>query len=293
MQLNQVRYFIEASRLLNFTKAAEICHVTQPALTKGIKALEDELGGPLFHRSPKLCLTDLGRRVLPFVEQTYEAANAVRQQARCLHSGEVVPIGIGLDATISTSLIRPILAELCRSFPGLSVRLLTAPVDAMLRALLDGEIDLIARANNGDADRHLLHRLPLVTESFDLVFASTHRFADTEDIDLNHLLTASDRISFCRTADRLLAELGTLEPARHVVSTPSQLDNLIQLDAGWALLPKDHKEGGAGIRRTLPEPGVNRLIELVYPAGRLHGPAVSAFIRLARMGARPTYARAS
>jgi LysR family hydrogen peroxide-inducible transcriptional activator len=75
MQLNQVRYFIEAARLLNFTKAAVACNVSQPALTKGIKTLEDELGGPLFHRAPKLCLSDLGKRVMPYLEQTYERAD--------------------------------------------------------------------------------------------------------------------------------------------------------------------------------------------------------------------------
>ena len=56
MEMSQIRYVLAAARHLNFTKAAAECHVTQPALTKGVKALEGELGAPVFHRE--------GRRIL-------------------------------------------------------------------------------------------------------------------------------------------------------------------------------------------------------------------------------------
>ena len=50
MEMHQVRYFLAACDTLNFTRAAEICHISQPALTTAIKKLEDDLGSPLFHR---------------------------------------------------------------------------------------------------------------------------------------------------------------------------------------------------------------------------------------------------
>ncbi len=50
MDMYQVRYVLAAARVLNFTKAADECNVSQPALTKAIKTLEAELGAPLFHR---------------------------------------------------------------------------------------------------------------------------------------------------------------------------------------------------------------------------------------------------
>ena len=50
MEMHQVRYFLAVCETLNFTRAAERCNVSQPALTRGIKTLEDELGGPLFNR---------------------------------------------------------------------------------------------------------------------------------------------------------------------------------------------------------------------------------------------------
>ena len=50
MEMHQIRYFLMLAETLNFTRAAEQCHVSQPALTRAIKLLEEELGGLLFSR---------------------------------------------------------------------------------------------------------------------------------------------------------------------------------------------------------------------------------------------------
>ena len=66
MELFQVRYFLAWLRTLNFTRAAEACGVSQPALTRAIQRLEEELGGPLLHRERNLTqLSALGRAMLP------------------------------------------------------------------------------------------------------------------------------------------------------------------------------------------------------------------------------------
>ena len=66
MEMHQVRYFLAAAKTLSFTRAAEVCHVSQPALTTAIKKLEAQLGSPLFHREGRqVALTDFGRRMQP------------------------------------------------------------------------------------------------------------------------------------------------------------------------------------------------------------------------------------
>ena len=61
MEMHQVRYFLAIAEELNFTRASERCNVTQPALSRAIKILEEELGGLLFRRERDLTrLTDLG-----------------------------------------------------------------------------------------------------------------------------------------------------------------------------------------------------------------------------------------
>ena len=61
MEMSQIRYVLAAEKTLNFTKAAADCNVSQPALTKAIKTLENELGTPLFHREGKrILLSEFG-----------------------------------------------------------------------------------------------------------------------------------------------------------------------------------------------------------------------------------------
>ena len=69
MEMHQVRYFLAVAEVLNFTRAAEECHVAQPSLTRAIKQLEEELGGDLFRRErPHAQLTELGQRMLPLLD---------------------------------------------------------------------------------------------------------------------------------------------------------------------------------------------------------------------------------
>ncbi|TKB90243.1 MAG: LysR family transcriptional regulator [Mesorhizobium sp.] len=69
VEISQVRYFLAVARELNFTRAAEQCNVTQPALSRAIKLLEEEFGGTLFHRERRFThLTELGRMVETYLE---------------------------------------------------------------------------------------------------------------------------------------------------------------------------------------------------------------------------------
>ena len=106
MELHQVRYFVAVSRLLNFTRAAEQCNVTQPALTKSIQKLESELGGELIHRERQLTqLTDLGKLVLPALERLLTAADSVRSIARDYQRKDCAPLKIGLTPCVSSNLL--------------------------------------------------------------------------------------------------------------------------------------------------------------------------------------------
>jgi LysR family hydrogen peroxide-inducible transcriptional activator len=65
MTLSQLRYFLALCETKSFTLAARRCGISQPSLTNAIRALEDELGGALFQRKPRIELTVLGLAVRP------------------------------------------------------------------------------------------------------------------------------------------------------------------------------------------------------------------------------------
>lgn len=80
MEISQIRYFVALCKALSFTRAARQCGVSQPSLSNGIKALERELGGPLFERSP-IALTPLGQRVRPHLENTVSSIERAHKTA--------------------------------------------------------------------------------------------------------------------------------------------------------------------------------------------------------------------
>src|SRR3954471_17923279 len=115
MELHQIRYFLALAQSLNFTRAAEQCNVTQPALTKAIQKLEQELGGGLIYRERQLTqLTDLGKLVLPTLEATLAAADTVRLHAREFQDKSVAPLRVGLAPCISAALVAAPLADIAR-----------------------------------------------------------------------------------------------------------------------------------------------------------------------------------
>ena len=97
--------------------------MTQPALTKAVQKLEQELGGALIYRERHLSqLTELGKMILPTLEKIFAAAEAVRLQARGYQKKTIAPLKIGLVPSVSAALITELLLELARIIPDLRVR---------------------------------------------------------------------------------------------------------------------------------------------------------------------------
>src|ERR671933_236265 len=101
MEIHEIRYFLAVCRTLNFTRAAEQCNVTQPALTRAIQKLEGELGGLLFSRERgNTHLTDLGRLVQPHLEEVMARTRAAKEQATRFLRLESAQLRVGVMCTI-------------------------------------------------------------------------------------------------------------------------------------------------------------------------------------------------
>ena len=122
MEMHQVRYFLAVARALNFTRAAEECHVAQPSLTRAIRQLEGELGGDLFRRErPQAQLTELGQRMLPLLKQCYDSALSARSLASAIKKGEVGSLRLALSRTIDPSLVTAPCRRARQAVPGTRV----------------------------------------------------------------------------------------------------------------------------------------------------------------------------
>ena len=164
LEMHQIRYFLAVSETLNLTKAAERCHVAQPALTRAMKALESELGGELLRRERALShLTELGQRVLPMLRQTYETALAAKTVAASLKNGEAAPLSVMVSHTVALTQFTPMLRELSRVFPGLELKLRRGSCSEVAELLKSGAVEL-AIAGPLDETWSRLDELPLFEE---------------------------------------------------------------------------------------------------------------------------------
>ena len=122
MEMFQVRYVLAAARLLNFTKAAAQCNVSQPALTKAVKTLEAELGAPVFHREgKKILLSDFGRSLLPHLQHILHETEATRNLADNFRLLNNVPVRLGVMSTIGPVRLSRFLAKFQTDHPGVEV----------------------------------------------------------------------------------------------------------------------------------------------------------------------------
>src|SRR3954449_273871 len=185
MEMHQVRYFLAVTRLLNFTRAADECNVTQPSLTRAIKQLEAELGGDLFRRErPAAQLTELGQRMHPLLKQCYEAATGARELASSFKSGEVGALRIALRSSGMAALLIPYLDQIKRLFNRLEFRFLRGNSREVGEFLKRGEAELGIAAEIDEAwDR--LDVWPLFTEPFELVVSDGHRLPGRSRIELD------------------------------------------------------------------------------------------------------------
>lgn len=288
MDLVQIRYFLALGRTLNFTRAAEQCNVTQPALTRSIQRLEEELGGPLIRRERNLTqLTELGHAMLPLLERTAAAAEAVRAEAESLRRRDSAPSRLGLCSLVTTSVLVPVLRELAGRFASLELTLVHGATPHLAEMLLQGELDA-ALLPEAEIEAERLNRWPLFEDCLVVLAPPGHRFEALETVpsaalDGETMLVATEEgCALRRALDRVCDAANVRPQLRHRASSREGIASMVGASLGIALATRCQPLAGGVIRRKLEDPAAQYRVMLAVVAGRPHGRAVDAFIKLAR-----------
>ncbi len=286
MEMHQVRYFLAVARVLNFTRAAEECHVAQPSLTRAIRQLEGELGGDLFRRErPHAQLTELGQRMLPLLKQCYESALSARSLASAIKKGEVGSLRLAMSHTIDPSLVTPHVVELGKLFEGLDLKILRGNGAEVLEYLKRGDAELGLAAQIGD-EWERLDSWPLFAEDFQLLVRNTHALAARPKVSIEDLRQERMMIrTYCETTDSLLDMLRALDfdVARfHEVSAEADLLSLLEAGFGVALAPRSTQNPAALARVAVEGLELQRTICLYGVAGRQRTAVASALMKMLR-----------
>jgi DNA-binding transcriptional LysR family regulator len=189
MDIKRLRYFIAAAEDENLHRAAARLHVVQPALSKQIVALEQELGCKLFLRSKgRIHLTPAGRQYLDDARRIMRELQQARERAVQIALGQLGLLRVGFRETAGRSqIVSGALNDFRSRHPDVEIRLnqLTSP--AQCEALRRGELD-VGFVYRSDEHGHGLEHLPLGTDHFFLAMPRSHALADRKHIDLADLV---------------------------------------------------------------------------------------------------------
>lgn len=178
MELRHLRYFVAAAETENISRAALKLHVSQPALSRQIRDLEDELGFPLLERSAKsVRLTEAGRRFLTearvVLQRVEEAVNA----ARAIALGGRGELQVGYAPTPTVRLLPPALRAFQALRPKVRVRLHDLSTEEMLTGLREGKLEIAFLVRPSRAVLRGVRFEELARDALRLAVAPSHPFA--------------------------------------------------------------------------------------------------------------------
>jgi DNA-binding transcriptional LysR family regulator len=188
MELRQLRYFVAAAEELNFHKAAQRLHLSQPSLSQQIIALEREVGAPLLERDTKhVRLTETGRLFLEEARRTLAQADRARETVRRAVQGKTGSLRVGYPAFGSAPFVRRLLTEFEARHPQIEVKreapLSSSDLSSLIR---DHRIDAgFVRLPMEDMDR--LASRTLEQDPLCAVISSAHEFAGRASVRMRDL----------------------------------------------------------------------------------------------------------
>jgi DNA-binding transcriptional LysR family regulator len=281
MELQQIRYFLAVQSHGSFSRAADECGVSQPALTSAMKKLEGEIGGPLFFREGKrVVITPMGRLVQPALEQALHGTQSATAIARNFQLLRQAPLQLGVMETIGPTLVARFLTAFQRKHPGVELTVQVGSTAMLLPKLEAGELDFAVTSSVQPLPDAFRSR-PLYREPYVVTFAAGHRLARLDKIRLADLDGESyvDRLA-CELRESVMA-LSQQSNVNLYATFRSEREEWIQsmvaAGLGFAFMPLHSADPRQVEVRPLVDPVVERDILLVDVRGRQRSKAGKLF----------------
>lgn len=138
------RIFYVVANHKNITKASAELNISQPAISKSIKNLEEQLGGPLFVRTKRgVILTHEGTEFYNYIKQAIEYINNAENKFTDLMNLEIGRINIGISTTLTREFLLPYLEEFHSKYPKIDIKIITDITEDLIPQLKNGLVDIV------------------------------------------------------------------------------------------------------------------------------------------------------
>lgn len=186
MDIRQLNYFLEVGRKKSITKAADSLHISQPALSKMIKGLEDEIGLPLIIRSNKLNeITDAGLVVMEYAQKMSALMDEMNSTLNDMTNLKRGKIHIGLPPIIGSLFFPKVISKFHHQFPNVEINITEYGGARVVKSVEEGEFELGVAVLPIDEKEFDVY--PIVEEEMKLLIPVNHRFSERDSVELIEL----------------------------------------------------------------------------------------------------------
>lgn len=286
MEVHEIHYFLALCETLNFTRAAERCNVTQPALSRAVRRLEDKLGAPLFNRERgNTHLTEFGRLMQPYFRRMLRQKAAAEQRARAFVSLQEARLAIGLMCTIGPAALMHLFREFATRHAGIKLYLKDGEANTIEQQLITGVIDVALYCQPVQTSDEI-QAVPLFSERFVVAIAPDHPLARVAEVPVRaldgHRYIWRTNCEYAERIDNAFDEVGITLDYPYNSERDDWVQFMVLAGLGFTVIP-EHAVTVAGlVTRPLVEPGFERHIVLATVRGRPFLPTVRAFVEHVR-----------
>ncbi|TRZ37886.1 LysR family transcriptional regulator [Niallia circulans] len=243
MDIRQLMYFVEVVKQKSMTRASEKLHISQPALSKGIKSLEEEIGIILINRSNKTHeLTDAGQIVYEYAQKIMAQMD---EMATTLHDMTNLARGnitIGIPPMIGSLFFPKVIAAFHKAYPNIHINIKEYGAAKVVKSVEEGEFE-IGIAVLPLTDESSFNVFHLVSEEIKLIVNEQHKLADRKQVHMKELkeeefIFYSEEFALYEMMKRGFINEG-FEP--NIIFKSSQWDFMIEIVAanlGISMLPE-------------------------------------------------------
>lgn len=292
MDIQALTAFIAVAELQSFSLAAEQLYLTQPAVSKRIKGLEEQLNSPLFDRHNRsLSLTNTGHSLLPKAREIVQLVNDTQLSMRNLNHQVEGRLKLGTSHHIGLHRLPPYLKSFVSRFPQAELNLSFMNSESAYQAIAQRQVELalttLEASNNNDLPEGIISE-SLWEDEMVFVCAIDHPLNKLKQVTLKDLseypaiLPEANTFTFKLLAEKFKQQNLSLD-APMPTNYLETIKMLVSVGLGWSLLPETMLENidetGLIILR-IDQVRLTRPLGLLYLQGRTLSNAAKAFIAL-------------
>lgn len=290
MDISKLESFLALAKTQHFAKAADKLYISQPALSKRIKALEDELGVPLFNRMGNhTFLTIHGEAFRPFAENMVATCNSAKEYIRQIENMEHGVLNFGATNFIGVYMLPAVIARFHQKYPNVTINMNINTSQTILEMLHKNQLEFVFVSDYIIADPENYEIEQYWQDSLKLIVGTSHPLFGKKDCSFSDVqndlyITKKKQSSQYKFLEHIFRQYQVDFPNKLFISTQDAIKEAVVNNVGTSIMSElaVEREVNAGLITALAfrETPILRNIQYAYLKNKYLTPAAKAFLQM-------------